>query len=62
VLVMLRLGMTGVPAWQLIASMAVLVLSIVGGLLLAAKLLRAYVLMYGKRPSLREIIRNLRSG
>jgi len=62
VLVMLRLGMTGVPAWQLIASMAVLVLSIVGGLLLAAKLLRTYILMYGKRPNLREIIRSLRSG
>jgi len=62
VLVMLRLGMTGVPAWQLITSMAVLVLSIVGGLLLAAKLLRTYILMYGKRPSLGEIVRNLRSG
>jgi len=62
VLVMLRLGMTGVPAWQLTVSMAVLVLSIVGGLLLAAKLLRTYILMYGKRPNLREIIRNLRSG
>jgi ABC-2 type transport system permease protein len=62
VLVMLRFGMTGVPTWQLIASMAVLVLSIVGGLLLAAKLLRTYILMYGKRPNLGEIIRNLRSG
>jgi ABC-2 type transport system permease protein len=62
VLVMLRLGMTGVPAWQLAVSIAVLVLSIVGGLLLAAKLLRTYILMYGKRPNLGEIIRNLRSG
>ena len=62
VLVMLRLGMIGVPVWQLIASMAVLVLSVVGGLLLTAKLLRTYLLMYGKRPNLREIIRNLRSG
>jgi ABC-2 type transport system permease protein len=62
VLVMLRLGMVGVPAWQLIASMSVMVLSIVGGLLLAAKLLRTYILMYGKRPNLGEIIRNLRSG
>jgi ABC-2 type transport system permease protein len=59
VLVMLRLGMTGVPAWQLTASIAVLVLSIVGGLLLAAKLLRTYILMYGKRPNLGEIYRNL---
>ena len=62
VLVMLRLGMIGVPAWQLTASMAVLMLSIVGGLLLAAKLLRTYILMYGKRPELRVIVRNLRSG
>jgi ABC-2 type transport system permease protein len=62
VLVMLRLGMTGVPAWQLIASIAVMVLCIAGGLLLAAKLLRTYILMYGKRPRLGEIIRNLRSG
>ncbi len=62
VLVMLRLGMIGVPAWQIIASMAVLVLSILGGLLLAAKLLRTYLLMYGKRPKLGEIVRTLRSG
>jgi ABC-2 type transport system permease protein len=60
VLTMLRLGLTGVPAWQLAASMSVLVLSIIGGLSLAAKVLRTYVLMYGKRPSLGEIIRNLK--
>jgi ABC-2 type transport system permease protein len=62
VLVMLRLGSTGVPAWQLAVSIAVLVLSIVGGLLLVARVLRAYMLMYGKRPSLGEIMRSLRSG
>jgi ABC-2 type transport system permease protein len=61
VLVMLRLGMTGVPAWQLVISIAVLMSCIGGGLLLAAKLLRTYVLMYGKRPKLVDIIRNLRS-
>jgi ABC-2 type transport system permease protein len=62
VLVMLRFGMTGVPAWQLAISITVLVLSIAGGLLLVARLLRTYILMYGKRPSVGEIIRNLRSG
>lgn len=61
VLVMLRLGLTGVPAWQLAASMGVLLLCIIGGLLLDAKLLRAYLLMYGKRPGLGQIIRGLRS-
>jgi ABC-2 type transport system permease protein len=54
--------MTGVPVWQLIISMTVLVFSVIGGLFLAAKLLRAYILMYGKRPTLREIIRNLKRG
>jgi ABC-2 type transport system permease protein len=62
VLTMMRLGLTGVPAWQLAASMGVLVLSILGGLLLASKLLRTYLLMYGKRPTLKEISRSLRTG
>jgi len=62
VLVMLRLGITGVPVWQLVASMAVLVASVLGGLWIAAKLLRIYLLMYGKRPRLREIVRALRAG
>ena len=53
--------MTGVPAWQLAVSIAVLVLSIVGGLALAARLLRTYLLMYGKRPALAEIVRGLRT-
>ena len=62
VLVMLRFGISGVPAWQIIASIAVLILTIIGGLMLSAKLLRTFTLMYGKRPNLREIIKNLRSG
>jgi ABC-2 type transport system permease protein len=60
VLVILRLGLTGVPGWQLAASIAVLVSCIIGGLLLASKLLRTYMLMYGKRPNLKEIVRSLR--
>ena len=62
VLMMLRLGITGVPAWQLATSMVVLVASVLGGLWIAAKLLRIYLLMYGKRPRLREIVRALRAG
>ena len=62
VLIMLRLGITGVPIWQLAASMTVLVASVLGGLWIAAKLLRIYLLMYGKRPRLREIVRALRAG
>ena len=62
VTMMLRLGITGVPTWQLAVSMAVLIASILGGLWIAAKLLRIYLLMYGKRPRLREIVRALRAG
>jgi ABC-2 type transport system permease protein len=60
VVVMLRLGATEVPAWQLAASIAVLILFIAGGLLLSARVVRSYLLMYGKRPALGEIIRSLR--
>jgi ABC-2 type transport system permease protein len=60
--VMLRLGVTGIAAWELAASLAVMVLSIIGALLLSVKAFRVYLLMYGKRPSWGEIIQNLRSG
>jgi ABC-2 type transport system permease protein len=60
--VMLRLGVAGIAAWELAASLAVLVLSIIGALLLSVKAFRVYLLMYGKRPGFGEVIRNLRSG
>jgi len=60
--VMLRLGVTGIAAWELATSLAVMVLSIVGALLLSVKAFRVYLLMYGKRPSWGEIIQSLRSG
>jgi ABC-2 type transport system permease protein len=61
VTLMLRLGSTAVPAWQIILSVAVLALSVVGGLFLTAKIVRTFLLMYGKRPTLGEIIRSLRA-
>jgi len=59
--VIIRLGVSDIPAWELAASIAVLALSIIGGLLLTAKVFRTYLLMYGKRPNLGEIVRSLRS-
>jgi ABC-2 type transport system permease protein len=58
---MVRLGMSDLPLWQVITSISVLILSIIGGLYLAIKIFRAYMLMYGKRPKLKEIYRNLRN-
>lgn len=62
VTLMLRLGSTDVAAWQIAVSILVLLLSVAGGLLLTARIVRTYLLMYGKRPGLGEIIRSLRSG
>jgi ABC-2 type transport system permease protein len=60
--VMLRLGVTGIAAWELAASLAVLVLSIILVMFLAIRAFRVYLLMYGKRPGFGEVIHNLRSG
>lgn len=60
--VIMRLGVSVIPAWQLIASIAVLVLSIIGILLLTIRIFRTYLLMYGKRPGIGEVLRSLKTG
>jgi ABC-2 type transport system permease protein len=62
IMVMLRLGVTGIATWELAASLAVLVLSIILVMFLAIRAFRIYLLMYGKRPAWGEIVRNLRTG
>jgi ABC-2 type transport system permease protein len=57
---MIRIGISEVPLWQIIASITILLLSIVVGLYLVTKIFRTYMLMYGKRPKLGEIYRSLR--
>jgi len=59
---MLRMAVSDIPLWQIMTSIGVLVLSIILGLFLSIKIFRAYMLMYGKRPGLREIIHSLRYG
>jgi ABC-2 type transport system permease protein len=56
----MRLGITEIPAWELAASIGVLAISIVVAMWLAAKLFRTGLLMYGKRPSFKEIARAIR--
>jgi ABC-2 type transport system permease protein len=60
--VIMRLGVSTIPVWQLIAGIAVLVLSTIGILFLTIRIFRTYLLMYGKRPSFGEVIRNIGSG
>lgn len=44
-----------VPMWQIILSLTVLILSFIGTTWLAAKIYRTGILMYGKKPSWKEI-------
>ena len=57
----LRLGLTDVPSRQLLASVGLLAASTVVCLLVAGRVYRTGLLMYGKRPTLGEIIRWLRA-
>jgi ABC-2 type transport system permease protein len=56
---MVRLGIAELPLWQLATSIAVLILSIIASLYLAIRIFRVYMLMYGKRPALRDLVRSL---
>jgi len=60
--VIMRLGVSVIPPWQLIASIGVLVLSIIGILFLTIRVFRTYLLMYGKRPGFGEVIQSLKAG
>jgi ABC-2 type transport system permease protein len=58
--VIVRLGLSEIPLWELLVSMAVLILSIWGCFILCTKLFRTYLLMYGKRPDLKDIVRSFK--
>lgn len=60
VTVMVRLAASGIEAWEIATSAVILVASTVLAFRAAGRLFGAYLLMYGKRPSLREIWRALR--
>ncbi|MCD6596302.1 MAG: ABC transporter permease [Bacteroidales bacterium] len=50
----------GVPGWELALSMIILLLSFVGMAWLAAKIYRIGILMYGKKPTYKEMFKWLR--
>ncbi|MBT8321024.1 MAG: ABC transporter permease, partial [Eudoraea sp.] len=54
------IGEGGVPLWQLATSILLLVLTFVGIVWLAAKIYRVGILMYGKKPSYKELFKWLR--
>lgn len=52
---LLRLGLTEVPTWETLLSFGILLVSIFLSVYASAKIYRTGVLMYGKRPSWKEI-------
>lgn len=57
----LRVGVTDPAAWEVWLSIAVLLASIVAFGWLSAKIYRTGVLMYGKRPTIRELRRAMKA-
>ncbi|HXQ25443.1 MAG TPA: hypothetical protein VN822_03445, partial [Candidatus Acidoferrales bacterium] len=60
VLMPLRMSVQAPPAWQAALSVVLLLLTTVGVIYASAKVYRVGVLMYGKRPTLPELVRWLR--
>jgi len=56
-LMLARVAISDPAWWQVALSIGLLVVSIYGVILFSARVFRAGLLMYGKRPSLREIFR-----
>lgn len=60
VLMPLRISLQTLPPWQIVLSLALLFLATVSTVYASAKIYRVGILMYGKRPSLVEMLRWLR--
>jgi ABC-2 type transport system permease protein len=60
VLMVLRIALQPPPFWQIALSIALMLLTTLGVVKLTARIYRVGILMYGKRPSLRELSRWLR--
>jgi ABC-2 type transport system permease protein len=58
----MKLSIGAMPIWELVISIAILIASIIGAMWLASRVFRTFLLMYGKRPSLREVRRYIREG
>ena len=60
ILMYVRIAIQPPPAWQIALSLLLLVATIAGILVLCARIYRIGILMYGKRPSLPEIMKWLK--
>ena len=55
-----RIALGDPPVVEIVTSLVLLVVAIIGSMWVAARIYRVGVLMYGKRPGLKEILRYVR--
>ena len=60
ILMYIRVLVQQPPLWQLLLSVGILLATIYGVLVVCSRIYRVGILMYGKRPGLRELVRWLR--
>jgi ABC-2 type transport system permease protein len=60
VLMFARIAMVSVPAWQVLVCVLLLAITVAGAVVVCARIYRVGILMYGKRPTAREMMRWLR--
>jgi ABC-2 type transport system permease protein len=58
--IIMKASVGALPIWQLALSIIIMIVSIIVTIWLASRIFRTFLLMYGKRPSISEIWRNLR--
>lgn len=56
----MRMSITAVPGWQVATSLIGMTIACVGAIWFSARIYRVGLLMYGKRPTIREIFKWLR--
>jgi ABC-2 type transport system permease protein len=61
-LMFLRISAVTPPLWQIVLSVAVMLTSIGVAVVVAARIYRVGILMYGKRPTFPEMLKWIRSG
>lgn len=62
VMVVMRLSVGTIPIWELGISVFIMGASVLAVMWLAGKAFRTFILMYGKHPGFREVLRCLRQG
>ena len=60
ILMVVRVAVTEVPLWQVLLSYALLIGTFLGAMWVSSRIYRIGILMYGKKPGIRDLVRWLR--